>query len=303
MTISSLVFILLLLLSSTAGASKSTAPNNKKPKPCCGDASSSSFSNNRRACNFYIWDVRSALLYRWCHHLLKDHIYEGRGGVRFVRYESNSILQLLYPCSRYAPNKCLVCGGNYADHLELRWSSHLYKPFDLHIDKTYREGLLIGGRPMEGSSSTKKNNNKSYKRSTSSSSSGNRRSGRNKHRTSTPKVLKRPPSFGFHRRYVYDVSDMVFNSSEKEFNRVKERVKEKFLKMNELRGVEQLRLTRFPEYKVAYLTPQITTTSNKTGREGRRRSSFVLKLGRFLCLNQLHNLVAMQESENKRLQE
>ena len=33
-----------------------------------------------RACGFYIWDLPSALLHRWCHHLLKDCVYEGLGG-------------------------------------------------------------------------------------------------------------------------------------------------------------------------------------------------------------------------------
>ena len=35
---------------------------------------------SRRACNFYIWDAPSALFYKWCHHLLKDNLYEGKGG-------------------------------------------------------------------------------------------------------------------------------------------------------------------------------------------------------------------------------
>jgi len=34
----------------------------------------------RRACSLYIWDAPSALLYRWCNHLMKDRVYEGRGG-------------------------------------------------------------------------------------------------------------------------------------------------------------------------------------------------------------------------------
>ena len=36
--------------------------------------------NHRRACSFYIWDGPSALFYKWCHHLLKDNLYEGKGG-------------------------------------------------------------------------------------------------------------------------------------------------------------------------------------------------------------------------------
>lgn len=33
-----------------------------------------------RACDFYVWDAPSALLHKWCHHLLKDCVYEGLGG-------------------------------------------------------------------------------------------------------------------------------------------------------------------------------------------------------------------------------
>jgi hypothetical protein len=34
----------------------------------------------RRACGLYVWDAPSALLHKWCTHLMKDCIYEGRGG-------------------------------------------------------------------------------------------------------------------------------------------------------------------------------------------------------------------------------
>ena len=44
------------------------------------DSPISKLSSGRRACGFYVWDAPSALLYRWCNHLLKDCVYEGRGG-------------------------------------------------------------------------------------------------------------------------------------------------------------------------------------------------------------------------------
>jgi hypothetical protein len=40
----------------------------------------SSTHGRRKACSFYIWNAPSALLYRWCHHLQRDNIYEGLGG-------------------------------------------------------------------------------------------------------------------------------------------------------------------------------------------------------------------------------
>jgi hypothetical protein len=45
---------------------------------------------NGRACGFFIWDGPSALLYRWCHHLLKDCVYEGLGGQK-VSYLGNAL--------------------------------------------------------------------------------------------------------------------------------------------------------------------------------------------------------------------
>ena len=36
----------------------------------------------RAACPFYVWNAPSALFHKWCQHLMKDHIYEGRGGVK-----------------------------------------------------------------------------------------------------------------------------------------------------------------------------------------------------------------------------
>jgi hypothetical protein len=51
--------------------------SNGAQTPCNGVPS---VPTHRRACNFYIWDAPSALFYKWCHHLVKDHIYEGKGG-------------------------------------------------------------------------------------------------------------------------------------------------------------------------------------------------------------------------------
>jgi hypothetical protein len=76
-----------------AGRSTSSARSrSRKPTsshtPCNGVPT---VSANRRACNLFIWDAPSALFYRWCHHLLKDNIYEGRGGQK-VCYVHSSFL-------------------------------------------------------------------------------------------------------------------------------------------------------------------------------------------------------------------
>jgi hypothetical protein len=40
----------------------------------------SKISTNRRACGIYVWDALSASMYHLCRYLMKDYVYEGRGG-------------------------------------------------------------------------------------------------------------------------------------------------------------------------------------------------------------------------------
>lgn len=62
---------------------------------------------NRRACGFFIWDAPSALLYKWCHHLLKDHLIEGKGG-HMVRRRGG--ISSSFDCeSPLLTHPCAVC--------------------------------------------------------------------------------------------------------------------------------------------------------------------------------------------------
>lgn len=61
---------------------------------------------------------------------------------QFVRIEPGSMLQLLHPCSRYSADRCLICGGNFRDHLTLWWYKRLYTPFDWYVDKVYNAGTI-----------------------------------------------------------------------------------------------------------------------------------------------------------------
>ncbi len=165
---------------------------------------------HRKACGFYIWDFPSAVLYKWCHRLLKDRVYEGKGGYIFVRYESNSILKLLYPCTRYSPNKCMICGGSYEDHLELWWSKHLYSPFDQYLDRTYNEALAIRDEETGTSNQRARRDNSNKQRNRTSQNNRNRRSQTKSSSSSSPvQILSEPPYFSFHKRYVEDVTDVI----------------------------------------------------------------------------------------------
>ena len=157
----------------------------------------------------------------------KDHIYEGRGGYLFVRFESNSVLQLLFPCDRFSPNKCALCGGSFPDHLELWWSTHLYSPFDQHLDKTYKDALNVVEDETKAVVNSNKNKNKNTRRP--SFVRRNQQSGSKPGRSSpsmsssTATTMKGPPSFSFHKRYVTDVSDLVRGADDPQ--KIRERIR------------------------------------------------------------------------------
>jgi hypothetical protein len=70
-----LVLCLLLLFERGTAISKPTASS---PFQTCDAIARAPL--NRRACSLFVWDAPSALLYKWCHHLLKDNLIEGKGG-------------------------------------------------------------------------------------------------------------------------------------------------------------------------------------------------------------------------------
>lgn len=211
-------------------------------------------SRSRRACGLFLWDLPSAILYKWCHHLLKNNIYEGRGGYKFVRFDSNSMLQLLYPCNRYHPRKCLLCGGTAADHLELWWSKQLYTPFDLYLDKTYFDALTSHDDNDDKDTTTIRGDN--YRHLFRRKTNRNQTAGGADAATSIT-VTTEPPSFAFHKRYVEDVSDIVNNNVDHP------RKKAKHIKRQVLKAMMTSSLLRsddFSNYKITKIP--VTTATN-----------------------------------------
>mmetsp|Transcript_47712 Transcript_47712/g.51570 ORF Transcript_47712/g.51570 Transcript_47712/m.51570 type:complete len:268 (+) Transcript_47712:300-1103(+) len=243
--------------------------------------------------NFSLFDYKriktsqpSAILYKWCHHLLKDNIYEGRGGFLFVRYESNSILQLLYPCSRYSPNKCMICGGSAPDHLELWWSKHnLYSPFDQYLDKTYHDALMIDDEDVVHAVST----------DVGDASSVNRKRGRFRNKSppsirTTPTIMTGPPSFAFHKRYVEDVSDIVngVNDPKEQINLIKK-------KLTSLQSGMNYRIKRAPVTGVTYLSPGINRRRNDK-KNYTKKDTFIDMLS-IIALGRIEDLILDQAIE------
>ena len=135
-----------------------------------------------KACSFYVWNAPSAGLYRLCHYLQQDCTYEGRGGRKFIYIRPGSLLHILHPLCPKSKDPCLVCGGNYRDHMTLRWAKHLYRPLDLHIDRTFREGYR-NNEPLVTTTGTRK--------------------------VKQLIPVQNPIQLSFHKRYVSDVTDRL----------------------------------------------------------------------------------------------
>jgi hypothetical protein len=159
------------------------------------------------------------------------------------------------------------CGGNYADHLELWWSNHLYSPFDRNLDKTYEGALALKEDPEQG------------------------KRGKRNSKQSKPEVTG-PPTFAFHKRYVQDVSDLI--RGEKDVKVQLAMVKQEFAKDKKNPGVKVQRFTKFPQYGVAYVIPEAK-------EEGRKTLSLTLKFARLLVLSNLDSWISLQETENEKL--
>mmetsp|Transcript_14104 Transcript_14104/g.21143 ORF Transcript_14104/g.21143 Transcript_14104/m.21143 type:complete len:316 (-) Transcript_14104:330-1277(-) len=132
--------------------------------------------SSRAPCRTFLWDAPSAARHHICKRLLRGRVYEGMGGKKFVRIKPNSVLEKLYPPSRHGPDRCLVCGYSFDNHLKAWWFPHLYSPFDQHLDAMYKT-YTVDPNPNPDqtlSKKTRKNLNKSLKKAaTSALSSGN----------------------------------------------------------------------------------------------------------------------------------
>ena len=236
-------------------------PTARKFFPNTSDLSSLS-SSGRKACGFFLWDAPSALLYHWTNHLLKDCIYEGRGGHKFVRIEPGSILQLLYPWSRYSPDRCVNCGGNFHDHLTLWWSKNLYCPFDLWVDKVKEQGVRL---EKNGAGKSKNDRKHSAKRHDK-------------------------PDYIYHQRYVLDVGDLLGGVTN-----IRERrrlLKQAVAKYPLITGnVEQRKVLVGRGEQVSYVVPSFQASG--------RRPSASFRLVRELLLRAIDNLINVEESEKK----
>lgn len=192
---------------------------------CCTESQSVPPTNNSRRsrvpCRTFLWDAPSAARHQICKRLLRGRVYEGMGGKKFVRIKPNSVLEKLYPPSRHGPDKCIVCGHSFDNHLKAWWFPHLYSPLDQHLDEMYQT-YTVDPNPNPNQTlskkAQKKNQQKSLKRAataTSALSSGNNAENAVQTESIDPGMRpmyndsKQPFRIReFHKRYVEDISNM-----------------------------------------------------------------------------------------------
>ncbi|CAB9501989.1 expressed unknown protein [Seminavis robusta] len=263
-----------------------------------------------RACSWFVWDGPSALLHRWCHHLLKDCVYEGLGGKKFVRIEPGSVLQLLYPCSRYSSDRCMICGGTYRDHLTLWWAKQLYTPLDQYLDKTYQRAVVLETHSSSSSSHSHKRSSPRRTRPSGSTLGGRRRRSTVGKPKPAPTTISPTKVFAFHRHYVTDVNTLTEGIKNKKERRQK--LRKELTKMSHKAGPMEVRI--LAENKVTYVVPSPLDQSPSTNKhndkpssasatddDNKQRKSALWMFSRSLVLGAMDRMIMMQEMENDKI--
>lgn len=243
-------------------------------------------TSRRTACGVYLWDAPSALLFFWTNHLLKDCIIEGRGGRKFVRIEPGSILQLLYPSrKRYSPDKCMLCGGSFRDHLLLWWTkcNGLYTPFDLQLDRVYQTGVeTYAPAPPKEAKAIR----------------ANRKSNHGAH-NSHPSFTHPRVRFQYHRKYVSegeDIHGLTESKSNVSMNRTRDRDTKNLGKRNSSPSIPSDDRFEVREIPLTARIMRYTIPLSKT-------QSLAFSVSREIVLNACNNLIRLQDYEQQKREE
>ena len=101
-------------------------------------------ANDPTVCSMFLWNPFSFAKYKLCNRLLRGKIVEGRHGRKYVRIRPGSILDMLYPCSQWAPDTCARCGGSFDQHLVKSWKKKWNTPFDRKLDEILLSAIVSG---------------------------------------------------------------------------------------------------------------------------------------------------------------
>lgn len=98
----------------------------------------------RGACRFFVWDGLSALRYHLCNRLIRENLYEGRGGQKFVRIRPGSLLESLYSQhGKHGNDRCAICNQPFKAHLASWWFNDLYTPYDLYLERINKQASCL----------------------------------------------------------------------------------------------------------------------------------------------------------------
>lgn len=188
------------------------------------------------------------------------------------------MLQLLAPCSQYSTDRCMRCGGSFRDHLLLRWSPHLYTPFDRMVDQFYAESVE---EPASSSSKTKW--------------------------AAGPNTKTNKPKMNFHRRYVLDLTHLR-HQSRKDSPRAKAiSIKRSIAKRYTGIPPDHLEQRVFPRWRqdsttksqnpttptIAYVIPRATSFKDFIVKS-KPRTVFLWFFVREMCLLAVENLMELE---------
>lgn len=224
---------------------------------------------------------------------------------KFVRIQPGSMLQLLYPCSQYSLDKCVLCGGTFRDHLTLWWSKHLYTPYDRYLDQVYHES-------MEQTTTLDARNDKLNRKR---NDSGIQKSSFARKDDSIVK-------FGYHHQYVLDITSLFENIQKPRdkakalYQAIQQRYHQSTLPHININTMEQRTWPRFTnQSKMKYLIPRhnsvLVDNNNILHHNGspstapttrRPNQSFILWFARDLCLDAIDRLLDLQQQHNTKLE-
>ena len=233
------------------------------------------------ACAFFLWDVPSLIQYKLCEHLLRQNVYEAKGGKKMVRIRPGSALEYLYPLSRHAPDRCALCGRTFEDHLRRWWEKKggVGTAYDRLLDATYDEGVSVVylGTGGAGAGASAGNDNK-----------------------------KSFPVYSFHRRYVEDLpkedQDQPFLSlsrptKEREMRRSKKAQKNRAGLFDDDDDEDDDEYEKYTRGPVPYRIPRFSPKGM-----GSLWKALGLLLARNMALDEVDKLIELETKENQLLE-
>ena len=194
------------------------------------------------------------------------------------------MLQLLYPCSRYSVDKCVLCGGTFRDHLTLWWSKNLYTPFDRYLDQIYRDSVT---KPVI--ESVHINGKRNYLIKSESPAFD--------HDQKTEEL-------GYHRQYVLDITTLFDNIQKprEKANQLLRTIRQHYRSYSTVpqMSINTMEQRRWPPYskqsKIRYIVPRDSVMVDSiSSLVIRSNKSLFLSLARDVCLDAIDQLIDLQQ--------